>query len=98
MPLFYLLIIILFSYVIINFVLDNTALKEEKDAVLVDKIIDSFIDSNNILTENYVLIFKINDKNKKLVVSYQTYQKYKINDKGILTYKRNKFLGFVVNK
>lgn len=98
MPLFYLLIIILFSYVIINFILDNTALKEEKDAVLVDKIIDSFIDSNNILTENYVLIFKINDKNKKLVVSYQTYQKYKINDKGILTYKRNKFLGFVVNK
>lgn len=98
MPLFYLLIIILFSYVIINFILDNTALKEEKDAVLVDKIIDSFIDSNNILTENYVLIFKINDKNKKLVVSYQTYQKYKINDKGILTYKRNKFLDFVVNK
>ena len=98
MPLFYLLIIILFSYVIINFILDNTALKEEKDAVLVDKIIDSFIDSNNILTENYVLIFKINDKNEKLVVSYQTYQKYKINDKGILTYKRNKFLDFVVNK
>lgn len=98
MPLFYLLIIILFSYVIINFILDNTALKEEKDAVLIDKIIDSFVDSNNILTENYVLIFKINDKNKKLVVSYQTYQKYKINDKGILTYKRNKFLDFVVNK
>lgn len=91
-------IIILFSYVIINFNLDNIAEKEEKDVVLVDKIIDSFVDSNNILTENYVLIFKINDKNKKLVVSYQTYQKYKINDKGILTYKRNKLLDFVVNK
>lgn len=98
MQLFYLLVIILFSYVIINFILDNTAEKEEKDAVLIDKIIDSFIDSNNILTENYVLIFKINDKNKKLTVSYQTYQKYKINDKGMLTYKRNKFLDFVVSK
>lgn len=98
MPLFYILVIIIFSYVIINFILDNTAEKEEKDAVLIDKIIDSFIDSNNILTENYVLIFKIDDKNKKLAVSYQTYQKYKINDKGILTYKRNKFLDFIVNK
>lgn len=98
MPLFYILVIIIFSYVIINFILDNTAEKEEKDAVLIDKIIDSFVDSNNILTENYVLIFKINDKNKKSAVSYQTYQKYKINDKGILTYKRNKFLDFVVNK
>lgn len=98
MPLFYILVIIIFSYVIINFILDNTAEKEEKDAILIDKIIDSFIDSNNILTENYVLIFKINDKNKKLAVSYQNYQKYKINDKGILTYKRNKFLDFIVNK
>lgn len=96
MPLFYILVIIIFSYVIINFILDNTAEKEEKNAILIDKIIDSFVDSNNILMENYVLIFKINDKTKKLVVPYQTYQKYKINDNGILTYKRNKFLDFIV--
>ncbi len=96
MLLFYILVIIIFSYVIINFILDNTAEKEEKNAILIDKIIDSFVDSNNILMENYVLIFKINDKTKKLVVPYQAYQKYKINDKGILTYKRNKFLDFIV--
>lgn len=77
MLLFYILVIIIFSYVIINFILDNTAEKEEKNAILIDKIIDSFVDSNNILMENYVLIFKINDK-------------------GILTYKRNKFLDFIV--
>lgn len=77
MLLFYILVIIIFSYVIINFILDNTAEKEEKNAILIDKIIDSFVDSNNILMENYVLIFKINDK-------------------GILTYKRNKFLYFIV--
>lgn len=96
MILFYILVIIIFSYVIINYILDNTAEKEAKEAILVDKIIDSFIDSNNTLIENYVLIFKIGDKTKKLVVSHQVYQKYKINDKGMLTYKRNKFLDFIV--
>lgn len=47
-----------------------------------------------MIYEEYFLIFLIETK-KCFSVSYKTYKNFDIFDKGILTYKRNKFVSFI---
>ena len=48
-----------------------------------------------MIYEEYFLIFLIETQEKRFSVSYKTYKNFDINDKGILTYKRNKFVSFI---
>ena len=97
MLLFYLICGGLFTYVIVNIILDNSSKEENVEATLIDKKNDTFIDANNMIFEEYALIFLIGTQEKRFSVSYKTYKSIDINDKGMLTYKRNKFVSFIKN-
>lgn len=97
MLLFYIICIGTFIYVITNIILDKTSKTETIDATLINKRTDSFVDSNNIMFEEYLLIFLIEAREKSFSVSYKTYKSIDIDDKGLLTYKRNKFVSFIKN-
>lgn len=97
MAIFYILVLLCFGYVILNIVLDSKSPKEEVKTKLIDKTAESFMDVNNIINERYTLTFIVNDKTKKFDVSYFIYKKYNINDSGILIYKRNRFVDFVID-
>lgn len=95
MLIFYIICGGLFTYVIVNIILDNSSKEEKIETTLVDKKTDSFIDANNMIYEEYFLIFLIETQEKRFSVSYKTYKNFDTNDKGILTYKRNKFVSFI---
>lgn len=44
--------------VIINFILDSKATPTTSKATLIKKEIESLVDANGVLTENYLLTFK----------------------------------------
>lgn len=92
---FYILAILVFAYIIINFILDSKAPKENIKATLIDKKVESFMDANNVMNERYTLIFDINNKTKKFDVSYSNYKNSEVGSIGTLTYKRNKFVSFL---
>lgn len=96
MSIFYIFIILGFGYVIINCILDAGSPEEEIRTILVDKKIESFFDANNIMHERYVLSFIVQGQKKKFDVSYNDYKKYEVNEKGILVYKRHKFVNLIV--
>lgn len=96
--LFWILAIACFAYVITNLILNETAQEETVRAKLVKKDIDTVIDSNNMINTSYILTFDIDGKNKRLVCAYKNYEQYEENQIGTLTYKRNKFVNFVVEK
>ena len=48
MPVFYIFIILVFGYVIINCILDANSPEEKIWTVLFDKKIESFFDANNV--------------------------------------------------
>lgn len=95
MLIFYIICGGLFTYVIVNIILDNSSKEEKVETTLVDKKTDTFIDVNNMIYEEYFLIFLIETQEKRFSVSYKTYKNFDIFDKGILTYKRNKFVSFI---
>lgn len=95
MLIFYIICGGLFTYVIVNIILDNSSKEEKVETTLVDKKTDTFIDANNMIYEEYFLIFLIETQEKRFSVSYKTYKNFDIFDKGILTYKRNKFVSFI---
>ncbi len=97
MTIFYILVGMVFGYIIVNLILDAKALKESTEAILVDKYIDSFVDSNNVVMDRYMLFFVVKDKKKAFEVSYNKYMEYEVNQEGTLTYKRNRFVDFVPN-
>lgn len=96
MSVFYIFIILVFGYVIINCILDSNSPEEKIWTVLVDKKIEFFFDANNVMCESYVLSFIIQGKKKNFDVSYANYKKHEVNEKGTLVYKRNKFVDFIV--
>lgn len=95
MPIFLIFVLSLFGYVIANTILDNTASTQKEKATLTKKYIDTMIDANNIMIENYILVFKTGTKVKKFSVRPSQYKKYEKLDKGELIYKRNKFVDFI---
>lgn len=95
MPIFLIVFSLVFGYIIINIILDNTASTQKEKATLTKKYIDTMIDANNIMTENYILVFKTKTKTKIFSVRPSQYKKYYKLDKGELIYKRNKFVDFV---
>lgn len=44
--------------------------------------------------EQYVVVFSVEDKKKSFLVSSFSYGGYRIGEKGMLTYKGNKLVGF----
>lgn len=96
MNIFIVLAIIVFLYIIVNFILDSLSKEEEVDAVLIDKNIETKLEENGVVMESYILRFNFLDIVKYFSVSYRVYKKYNINDKGILIYKRNRFVDFKV--
>ncbi len=95
---FIIIVVLAFTYVIVNFILDSKAPIQEVDAILLEKRIDTRITDENIINDDYILIFKVNDNKKIFAVSYDYYKKYNENDKGILVFKRNRFVDFEVRK
>lgn len=95
MTISYILVGMVFGYIIVNLILDAKAPKESAEAILVDKYIDSFVDSNNVVIDRYMLFFVVKDKKKAFEVSYNKYMEYEVNQEGTLIYKRNKFVDFV---
>ena len=75
MQIFIILVIISFSYVIINFILDSKANPTTSKATLIKKEIESLVDANGVLTEKYLLTFKNeNNETKRYSVSYKIYK------------------------
>ena len=97
MLIFYIICGGVFTYVIVNIILDNSSKEEKVETTLVDKKTDTFIDANNMICEEYFLIFLIETQEKRFRISYKTYKNFDIFDKEILTYKRNKFVSFIKN-
>lgn len=87
-----------FGYVIFNHVLDSKTEVEKKEALLVDKSVETYFDSNNVMMENYILCFDIDGEKKNFPVEYSLYKKYEVGSKGILLHKRNRFVDFKVEK
>lgn len=96
MYLFYILVVIIFGFVIVNYVLDAKAPKEKVKAILIKKSTNTFLDSNNVIIDSYIFTFEFDDKIKKFEVNYHIFNEFNENDEGILTYKRNKFVDFEV--
>ena len=65
-------------------------------AIVVDKqIIEAFSKySGNGKYEKYVVVFSVNGKKKSFYVSQVSYGGYHVNEKGTLTYKGDKLIGF----
>lgn len=95
---FIIILVLAFAYVIVNFILDSKAPIQEVDAVLLEKRIDTRINDDNIINDDYILIFRVNDNKKIFAVSYDYYEKHNENDKGRLVFKRNRFVDFEVRK
>lgn len=95
MKIIWLIVSLMFAYVITNIILDEKAPKESANATLIKKEQDSHVDANNIINTDYILTFDINGSLKKFSVNYSKYESYTENQKGVLTYKRNKFVDFV---
>lgn len=99
MQIFIILVIISFSYVIINFILDSKATPTTSKATLIKKEIESLVDANGVLTENYLLTFKNeNNETKRYSVSYKIYKNLNENQTGALTVKRKRFVSFDPDK
>lgn len=98
MIMFYILIGIVVGYIVINLILDFNSPKKSIETILIDKYIDTFFDANYVVMDRYMLFFKVNGKSKTFEVSYDKYMEYEVNQKGILIYKRNKFVDFIPNK
>ncbi len=98
MALFLLFVFLVFGYIIFNHVLDSKAEVEKKEALLIDKSVETYFDSNNVMMENYILCFDIDGERKNFSVKYSFYLKYEVGDKGILLHKRNCFVDFEVEK
>lgn len=81
-------------YAIINWILDNRAPEEVVEATLLRKKTSTMMDANNIMHTDYILVFDINGIKKKFIVPRRIYKQYKENQKGLLTYKRNRFVNF----
>lgn len=97
MYLFYILVVIIFGFVIVNFVLDAKAPEEKVKAILIKKSTDTFVDSNNVIMNSYIFTFEFDGKIKKFEVSYHIFNEFKENDEGMLIYKRNKFVDLKFN-
>lgn len=96
MYLFYILVVIIFGFVIVNFVLDAKAPEEKVKAILIKKSTDTFVDSNNVIMNSYIFTFEFDGKIKKFEVSYHIFNEFNEKDEGTLTYKRNKFVDFEI--
>lgn len=95
MRLFLFLAVLAFLYVIFNFCIDEKAPLETAQATLIEKDIESSIDANQIMHQTYVLTFDAEGKTRKFVVNYSVYSKYEENQKGVISFKRNKLVDFV---
>lgn len=96
MTIFFIIVILIFSYVFINWLLDEKAPKEKVEALLVKKKVCTSMNANNIIHKNYVLIFDVKGSRKKFNVNNRKYKQYKENQEGILVYKRKKFVDFII--
>lgn len=65
-------------------------------AVVIEKhIVEAFSKySGNGKSEKYVVVFSAGGKKKSFYVSQFSYNGYRINEKGLLTYKGDKLIGF----
>ncbi len=98
MFLFWLIIVAFLAYIIINFRMDENAPEETVNAKLVKKEVSSYCPDPNqgIINTDYILTFDIGGKRKIFATTYSVYEQYEENQTGKLTYKRNKFVNFVV--
>lgn len=95
MMFFWLLVVLAFLYVIFNFCIDEKAPLETAQATLIRKDIDNSIDANQIMHQTYVLTFEAQGKTRRFVVNYSVYSKYEENQRGVISFKRNKLVDFV---
>lgn len=96
-------IIVLLFFIILgirigNWYLNMQAEEKQIEAVLVKKKKISTVSANHHVTStDYVLIFELEGERKKFIVKRSIYKKYQENDKGLLVFKRNLFVDFIIS-
>ena len=92
------IILILIGLIIRKRHLDSKAPEEQVKAVLKKKRALTTVDANNLMNDDFILTFDIGGKLKKFRVKHSIYKQYNENEKGILTFKRKRFVDFTVEK
>lgn len=87
-------IFLIVGFVIRNWYLNEKAPEEQVEAILKRKKKVSSMDANNVMYDDYYLIFETNGESKKFKVHKSIYKQYNENEKGILVFKRNRFMSF----
>ncbi len=88
--------VILFICVIINWYLNEKAPEEKVKAILIEKKTFTNLDANNVVNVTYYLKFDINGNIKNFNVNRREYKKYKEKEKGMLIFKRKRFVNFII--
>lgn len=93
---FAIILVIILGFAIGNWYLNEKAPEEQVEAILKRKKKVSSMDANNVMYEDYYLIFEVNGESKKFKVHKSIYKQYNENEKGILVFKRNRFVSFTL--
>lgn len=93
---FVIIVVIILGFAIGNWYLNEKALEEQVEAILKKKKKVTYMDANNVMYDDYYLIFETNGVSKKFKVHKSVYKQYNDNEKGILVFKRNRFLNFIL--
>lgn len=97
MTIFLLIFFLFLGYIIINWILDEKAPEEKTEATLIKKKTSTMIDANQVMHTTYLLIFDIEGTTKKFHTSRKIYKQYEEQQKGILIYKRKRFVDFIID-
>ena len=89
------IVVIILGIGIGNWYLNEKASLVQVEAILKKKKKVSTI-GNSVMYDDYYLIFDVKGELKKFKVNYIIYKQYKENEKGILSFKRKRFVNFVL--
>lgn len=79
-----------------NWYLNENAPEEKIEGTLKEKKKVSSINADNVVHDNYYLIFEIKRETKKFKVNHSIYKKYHKDATGILVFKRKRFIDFII--
>lgn len=88
--------IFIFAYMTVNWYLNAKAPEERTEAVLIQKKSHTSVNANNVMTTSYTMYFNVNGNTIKFNVDHKTYKQFYEGQKGILVYKRKRFIDFIL--
>lgn len=98
MAFFAIIFVLILGLGIGNWYLNEKSPEVQVKAILKQKKRISRMDANNVMYDDYYLIFDVNGELKKFKVNYTIYKQYNENEKGTLLFKRKRFVNFVLDK